>query len=264
MNLNQIGQMPFVCFILRFLSFLRFTLEDYFHSKRILIEVFLTFAFLFLLFNNKQPFLTGQFFGSVGAFSLALTLFTVSSVLSQGDQPAGYLLLIRRLDRTSYLLGLYFCALLLILLSFCIICAATFFLKPPSDLNFANFIVRTIPLVLNVGLVGAFLLLLTPMVLSTGWRLLLLSLLALAFSSSFVSGYFLQTLPKDFVQILSGMQALLSYPLLPILRGFALMLEQRTGTPEFTVLITQGALLAIILLTAIYSFRQRELTFLNE
>jgi hypothetical protein len=43
-----------------------------------------------------------------------------------------------------------------------------------------------------------------------------------------------------------------------------MMIEQHNRTPEFIVILTQGALLLIILLTAIYSFRQRELTFINE
>ena len=97
----------------RLLRFTWFTLLDYLRSGRILVELIAAVAFfyLFLTPRGDVPIEAGQFFALTGLFSLALTLYTVSSFMGMSDRPQGYLLLARHLDRGSYLLGFYLAAL---------------------------------------------------------------------------------------------------------------------------------------------------------
>lgn len=52
---------------------------------------------------------------------------------------------------------------------------ATIVLHQPVGLTVGNWLLGTLPLFLNVSLLGALMLLLSPMVVSSGWRLLILA-----------------------------------------------------------------------------------------
>ena len=97
--------------IRRLITFTRLILVEYIRSGRILIELTLAVAFWGLFLQNAQgprPFLTlTQVFTLAGIFTLLLTLYTTSAMLSLGDRPQGYIVLERALGRRGYLLGLY-------------------------------------------------------------------------------------------------------------------------------------------------------------
>src|SRR5262245_57917631 len=175
----------------RTLSFIIFTLTEYMRSGRILIELLasIVFFYLFLWRWTAQP---DYFFSTVGLFALGLTFSTISAMQSLGDRPQGYLILVRRIGRGTYLLGLYLAALLIVLGLYLLISLGTVLLQRITDLDARTWLLGTIPLLLNVALLGALLTLLAPMVLVAGWRLAILALVAIAFSGNLLGGLVMQ------------------------------------------------------------------------
>src|SRR5690242_12047242 len=153
----------------RTIRFVTFTLTEYARSGRILIELLasIIFFYLFLWRWTAQP---DYFFSTSGLFTLGLTFSTISAMQRLGDRPQGYLILVRRIGRGAYLLGLYLAALLVVLVLYLLISLGVALLQRIVGLDARTWLLGTIPLLLNVGLLGALLTLLAPMVLSAGWR----------------------------------------------------------------------------------------------
>lgn len=138
---------------------------------------------------------------------------------------------------------------------------ATIVLHQPVGLTVGNWLLGTLPLFLNVSLLGALMLLLSPMVVSSGWRLLILGLIALAFSSNFIGHPILDTLPTTVTNVLAGAQTILSWPLVPAFSGFALTLSRDYSGSALVIIIAQVSLLVTLLAVAVYAFGQRDLIF---
>src|SRR5262245_8552820 len=101
--------------ITRTLRFVAFTLVEYARSGRILVEFLATMVFFYLFFRRStSPMQGGYFFSAASLFTLALSFYTTSAMMGLGDRPQGYVLLVRRLSRASYLIGLYLAALAII------------------------------------------------------------------------------------------------------------------------------------------------------
>lgn len=115
------------------------------------------------------------FFTVSSIFIFGLTLYTMSVMLNLSDRPQGYMLLARRLSRASYLLGFYSTGLVILGSVYILMSLATIVLHQPVGLTVGNWLLGTLPLFLNVSLLGALMLLLSPMVVSSGWRLLILA-----------------------------------------------------------------------------------------
>src|SRR4051812_46906643 len=98
----------------RTFSFIVFTLTEYARSGRILIELLasIVFFYLFLWRWTAEP---DYFFSTAGLFALGLTFSTISAMQRLGDRPQGYLILVRRIGRGTYLLALYLAALVIVL-----------------------------------------------------------------------------------------------------------------------------------------------------
>src|SRR5919112_884135 len=110
----------------RIVIFARLSLTEYVRSGRVLIELTLAIAFWGLFFQNPRGFVTlDQVFQLSGIFTLLLTLYTTSAMLSLGDRPQGYIVLTRPLGRRGYLLGLYIAAVLVVWLTFLVIVVLT-------------------------------------------------------------------------------------------------------------------------------------------
>ncbi len=97
-------------------------LTEYIRSGRILVELTLAVAFWGLFFQNPRGFVTlNQVFQLSGIFTLLLTLYTTSAMLSLADRPQGYIVLTRPLGRRGYLLGLYIASVLVVWVAFLVI-----------------------------------------------------------------------------------------------------------------------------------------------
>lgn len=251
--------------ITRTLYFSLFTLIEYVRSWRILVEFLATGIFFYGFFVQHwgSAERDGElFFNLTCIFLMLLTFYTTSSVLSLADRPQGYLVLSRRIGKTGYLLGVYLAGMnILSTLYGLIMIAATVVGDKHGahrfDLN--QWFLAAPPLLLNVALLMAFLFLISPFVLASGWRLFLLFLIALALSGNFISGPVREKLSPLMRNLLSSAQTLLSWPLVPILSGFSLTLNSEHGFHAIVILIAQCSLLVSILGFALYLFSKREL-----
>jgi hypothetical protein len=243
----------------RTLSFIVFTLTEYTRSGRILIELLASavFFYLFLWRWTAEP---DYFFSTAGLFVLGLTFSTISAMLSLGDRPQGYLILVRRIGRGTYLLGLYLAALLIVLAMYLLISLGVALFQTIIDLDARTWLLGTIPLLLNVALLGALLTLLAPMVLVAGWRLAILALVAIAFSGNLLGGPVMQQLGA-LASALEVLRTIFSTPLLPAFTGFALSVSRDYSGIGFAIPLAQLSLTLSLLALAIYAFTRRELIF---
>lgn len=247
--------------ISRTLRFVGFTLVEYARSGRILIELLAGVAFFYIFFRRwSSPPPPDYFFSYTGLFTLALTFYTLSSILGLGDRPQSYVLLVRRLGRGGYLIGLYLAAVLVILAMYGLISLGVAIYNPVSDLGLGGWLLGTTPLLLNVALLGALLTLLTPMVLTSGWRLAVLALVAIAFSGNLIGGPTLVRL-GPLADVLGVLRAIFSTPLLPAFTGFALSLTRDYSGLSAAILLSQLSLAVGLLGLAVYVFSRRELIF---
>ncbi len=249
--------------ILRTLRFTGFTLLEYLRSARILLELIAAATFWYIFLRRSGQSIDAEYFFTVtGVFAPALTLYTMSAVIGLGDRPQGYVLLVRKLNRAQYLIGLFASALAIVSGVYGLVCLTSAFLNPPTNLTLAGWGLGTLPLLLNAALLSALLLMLSPLVFSPGWRLFVLGLIALAFSGSFISGPFLDSLPVTVIDVLRAVQAVLGAPLVPAFYGFQLSMTRDYSTIAAPVnLLAQLMLLISLLGLAIYAFSRRDLIF---
>jgi hypothetical protein len=238
--------------------FVIFTLTEYARSGRILIELLATpiFFYIFLWRGVAQP---DYFFTTTGLFTLVLTFSAVAAAQGLGDRPQGYLILVRGIGRGAYLLGLYLAALLVVLTLYTLISvAAALFQKIGFDAR--TWLLGSIPLALNVALLGALLTLLAPMVLPSGWRLTILALVAIAFSGNLLGGPTMERL-GPITTALEVLRTIFSTPLLPAFTGFALSLSRDYSGIGVAIPLAQLSLTLSLLALAVYAFARRELIF---
>lgn len=249
----------------RTLRFTIFTLLEYGRSARILVELIAAMAFFYIFLRKTgQSIDAAYFFTTTGVFVPALVLFTMSSMIGLADRPQGYIVLARRLGRAGYLLGLFLSAVLIAAAVYGLICIATALLNPPLDLTLQGWLLSTPPLLLNVGLMAALVLMLSPLVFPTGWRLFVLGLIALAFSSNFMGGTLREQLREQFsvgYTLLMSVQTMLSWPLVPAFSGFALALRPDYSGSAPVIIIAQLSLLVALLGLSLYAFSRRDLVF---
>jgi hypothetical protein len=243
--------------VLRTLAFAAFTLLEYLRSGRIWIELVAAGVFYLVFLRGEIP--AEKYFSLAGIFCLLLSLYTTSVIVGLGDRPQGYVVLARRVGRAGYLLGLYLSAMVVLTLAYLLIAALTAGLSQAAGLTVLRWASGSLPMLLNVALLSALLLMLSPLVFSAGWRLLVLTLIALAFSGNwdFLGNAALATLSPTVQSVLSSLQTILGWPLVPAFSGFALALDP-TYNSALTVLISQVSLLIALLGISIYSFSQRE------
>ena len=188
----------------------------------------------------------------------------ISVVFGIGDRMSSYVLMARRLGRTGYLMGLYLSALTIVVSIYLLISVVTLVLSRPPDLSAVSWLMGTLPLLLNVALMGALLLMLSPLVFSMGWRLLVLGIIALALSGNFFSTPMLEPFPQLALNVLDSLQTILGWPLVPVFSGFALALDRDYSGNAPVIIVAQCSLLVAMLSLAIYSFSRRELMFSGE
>lgn len=249
--------------MLRLLHFTGFTLLEYLRSGRVAIEIIAALSVYAIFF--RRPMNAEYFFSVCGVFTPVLTLYTMAAFIGLGDRPQGYVLLSRGIGRATFLLGLFLGACTIVAGAYGLLCIAVAALNRPTDLNLGGWFLGTLPLLLNIGLLAALMLMLSPLVFPTSWRLLVLGLIALAFSSNFLGGQLLETLPDAVRALLRALQALLGGPLVPAFYGFQLAVTRDYGSPTAIAnLLAQASLLVSLLGLSIYAFARRDLIFSSQ
>ena len=237
----------------RIATFTRLSFTEYVRSGRILIELTLAIAFWGLFFQNPRGFVTlDQVFQLSGIFTLLLTLYTTSAMLSLGDRPQGYVILTRPLGRRGYLLGLYSAAVLVVWLAFLVIVGLTLLVNRPLDFAARDLLIGSIPTLLNVALLGALMILLSSLVLKNTPRLLLLAAIAIALYTN--------SWPQARSNgLLSSLQAIFSWLLIPAMRGFQLAQTRTLADGGVAILFAQVAMTVLLLSLAMIAFVRRDL-----
>jgi ABC-type transport system involved in multi-copper enzyme maturation permease subunit len=242
------------------LRFTGFTLLEYLRSGRVAIEVIALLATWFIFLRREMD--AEYFFSVVGVFTPALTLYTMAAFIGLGDRPQGYVLLSRGVGRVIYLLGMFLAACAVVAGAYGVICLIVAATNQPADLSLAQWGLGTLPLLLNIGLLAALMLMLSPLVFPAGWRLFVLGLIALAFSSNFIGGTLLEAMPESLRTLLRAVQALLGGPLVPAFYGFQLAVTRDYGTSTALAnILAQASLLVSLLGLAVYAFSRRDLIF---
>lgn len=250
---------------MRTFRFAGFTLLEYIRSGRIALEIIVTLVVFFIFLRRVGMNMNAEYFFSVtGIYTPILTLYTTSAFIGLSDRPSGYVLLSRGLSRTNYLLGIFLSTLVIVSGSYGILSILVAILNRPLDLNLVGWMLGTLPLLLNIGLLAALMIMLSPLVFATSWRLFVLSLIALAFSSNFIGGPLFSALPNSVQSLLRAIQAVLGGPLVPAFYGFHLAVTRDySSATAIANIFAQISLLISLLSLAIYSFSRRDLIFSN-
>ena len=251
---------------MRTLRFIGFTLLDYLRSGRVALELIATVVVYFVFLRRVGLDMNARYFFSVaGIFTAVLTLYTAAAFIGLGDRPQGYVVMAHGVSRSNYLLGLFGAAMVVVSSCYGLLSIAVAIFNAPADLDLTGWLLGSLPMLLNVGLLAALMLMLSPLVFPTGWRLFVLGLLALAFSSNFIGGTVLETLPEAVRSILRAIQAVLGGPLVPAFYGFQLAVTRDySSATALANLIAQASLLVSLLGLAIYSFSRRDLIFSSQ
>ncbi|MGQ9925578.1 MAG: hypothetical protein ACUVS4_01785 [Chloroflexaceae bacterium] len=245
---------------MQLLRFTGFTLLEYLRSGRVAIELVATLAVYFVFL--RRPMDAQYFFSALGIFTPVLTLYTTAIIIGLGDRPQSYVPLAHGIGRGTYLLGLFLSSCALVTGAYGLLSLGVALLNPAVNLSQGDWLLGSLPLFLNIGLLTALMLLLSPLVLSTGWRLLVLGLIAVAFSSNFIGGVMLEALPEAGRALLRAVQALVGGPLVPAFYGFQLAVTRDYSTPTaFANLLAQALLLASLLGLSIYALSRRDVIF---
>ncbi|NJP06853.1 MAG: hypothetical protein HC837_15170 [Chloroflexaceae bacterium] len=250
--------------IMRMFWFISFLLTEYLISGRILVETIAIGAFYVLFLRSDTQIDASKFFSLTSIFMLGLTIYTMSMVMNMANRPQNYMVLARRLSRSGFLISLYFIALIILVTGYALLSAVTISLSTPQNLDLTNWFLGSLPLLLNVGVLLALLLMLSPLACSPGWRLLVMGLIAMAFSGSFVGSSVIEQLPDTFRRILSSLQTIFSWPLVPAFSGYVLSVQRDYTNNAFAILLAQASLLIALLGLAVYAFSRREIIFHDE
>lgn len=243
-----------------------FTLIEYLRSGRVLLELAAAIAcYVALLRPTGTPMNAGYLFTVLGIFGPAMAIVTTSYMIGLGDRPQGYIVLAHNVSRGAYLIGLFLAAVAVILAMYGTLCILVALFNRATDLDLIGWILATLPLILNVGLVAALTLLLSPLVLGAGWRLFALALVAIALSSNVIGGPTLNQIAGInplLVDVLRAVQTILSGPLVPIFYGYQLSVTRSfDSVAAWSNLLAQCSLLLAFLGLARYAFNQRDLLF---
>ncbi len=233
--------------------FTQLTLTEYARSGRILIELTLAVAFWGIFFQNPAVLLTlPQVFQLSGIFTMLLTLYTASSILSLGDRAQGYIVLTRPLGRRGYLLGLYLSAVIVVWLTYLVIVALTTIINRPVDFTLRDLLLGSVPTMLNVALLAALMILLSSLVLRNVPRLLLLAALAIALYSN--------SWPQVRAnRLIATLQSTFSWLLVPAMKGYQLAQTRSYAGGGGAILLAQLAMTILLLSLALSAFARRDL-----
>jgi hypothetical protein len=242
----------------------RFILSEYVRSGRILVELAAAVAFIWIFLrrpNDAAIMDANHFFSLTALFVLAQTIYTATVVTGLGQRAQGYVVLARPLGRRGYLLGLFLAPVIVGSLMFVVMLITVSIINTPQPADRWTplvWLAGGLPLLLDVALVSAITLLLSGLVLTQGWRLLVLGFVALALLGS--AELFTTTISPTSTggRIMGAAQALLGMPLTPLLAGFELAVRRLYSTQAVAIIAGQMALLFAVLAFAMFAFDRRD------
>jgi hypothetical protein len=243
----------------------RFTLSEYLRSGRILFELgaLIVFAYIFLRKPNTAAILYApQFFSMTAVFVLAQSIYTSSVLMNMGSRAQGYVVLARPLGRKGYLMGLFLVAVIIGVMNFVLCSLIVTLINRPFYWNLIIWGAGALPLILDVALVAALVMLLSGLVLTSGWRLLVLGVVALASLGSADIFSKVIALDSTFGKLLSAVRTLVGIPLTPLLAGFELTTQsaQRNyGAQSLAIVLGQIMLLVAVLAFSMTAFDRRDI-----
>ncbi len=240
----------------------RFTLSEYLRSGRVLIELgaLIVFAYIFLRKPNSAAILDAtQFFSMTAVFVLAQSIYTSSVLMSMGSRAQGYVVLARPLGRKGYLMGLFLVAVIIGTLNFVFCSLIVTLINQPVRWNFSIWGAGALPLILEIGIVAALVMLLSGLVLTSGWRLLVLGVVALASLGSADIFSKVIALDSTFGKLLSAVRTLVGIPLTPLLAGFELATKRLYSTQSLAIILGQITLLVALLAFSMAAFDRRDI-----
>ncbi len=249
----------------RTLSFSRFTVKEYVRSGRVLVEIMALVIGLWLFFlpQIKDGLDATYFFGVAGLLIPALAAVTTVLIMRLGNRPQGYVVLGRRLGRAGYLFGLYLSATFITLLSYALLLLVVLVgsrLINPVVISPVTWAQGTLPLMLNAGIVAAFVMILMPLLLPDWMRLLVLvSFLAVGVSGlSKEYGLFESS---NLGGLLERAADLLAIAITPVARGYMLATSHAYDSLAVETLLIQLGMVLILLGLALMMFCRREIIF---
>lgn len=243
----------------RTLTFAGFVLSEYLRSRRFLAELLVGVAVVPLFMPlGREELDVPQFFTVVGLFVLVQSAYTTWVVVGQGRRPQGYVVLARPLGRSGYLIGHYLASVAMTVLVYLTLTLAILSIQwatnhPPS-LSVEEWLLRTLPLLMDVAVISAFVTLITPLVLTPWPRLVALGLPVLALSSE------LKLLER--LEVALGatlLHELFDLVLFPIALGFGLAIQSGYTSGSVWIFGHQLALALALLAIALFAFHRREL-----
>lgn len=244
------------------LAWTRFTLSEYLRSGRVLIELgaLIVFAYVFLRRPNTAAILDAtQFFSMTAVFVLVQTIYTSSVLMSMGSRAQGYVVLARPLGRKGYLMGLFLVSVIIGIANFVLCSLIVTLINTPVRWNFVIWGAGTLPLILEIGLVAALVMLLSGLVLTSGWRLLVLGVVALASLGSADIFSKVIALDSTFGKLLSAIRTLVGIPLTPLLAGFELTTQRIYSAQSVAIILGQITLLVAVLAFSMAAFDRRDI-----
>lgn len=240
----------------------RFTFSEYLRSGRILVEIglLMVFAYLFLRKPNIEARLDAtQFFSMTAVFVLAQTIYTTSVLMNMGSRAQGYVILARPLGRKGYLMGLFLVAVLIGVGNFLLCSIVVSLINLPVRWNLVIWGAGALPLILDIGLVAALVVLFSGLVLTSGWRLILLGIVALAsLGNSDIFGN-LFALESTAGKLLAVVRTLVGIPLTPLMAGFELATQRLYSPQTIAIILGQITLLVAVLAFAMVAFDRRDI-----
>jgi hypothetical protein len=249
-----------IAWVRRTLWFAWFSLQEYARSGRIVVELAATVVAVWLFFYPRDlgGLAPQQFFSLGGLFIFALTAYTTVALMNLGNRPQGFVLVARPLGRKGYLFGLYAAVLAIATAMYLLLSVLAIGLNTlqgqPVYFTLIVWLAGSLPLLLDVALIAAFVTLVSSLVLSSMPRLALLALLTLAVSTDLLG-----PTASPLADLLRPVQALLGLPLLPALSGFALAVQQTYNQNAIAILLGQVAVTLVLLALSTYAFSRRDL-----
>lgn len=244
----------------------RFIWSEYQRTGRFLVELgaLIIFAYVFLRKPNIEAHLTAtQFFGMTAIFVLCQTIFTTTMMAGLGNRPQGYVVLARSLGRKGYLVGLFLVAFLISLVNLILCTIIVTIINKPVLWDAVIWGAGALPLILDIALVTALVLLLSSLVLSQGWRLSILAVIALASLST--SDIFTNTFDPNgsLGKILAAIRTVVGIPLTPLFAGFELAVTRQAYESNLNqalaILGGQAALLIAVSAFGFFAFERRDI-----
>ena len=246
----------------RIVAWTRFMLLEYTRSGRILVELvaLIIFSYVFLRKPNVDAHLTAtQFFNMTAIFVLLQTIYTSVIAIGMAQRSQSYVILARTVGRRGFLLGVFLLPVVIATINFLLCSLIASVINPPVIWNGVIWAAGALPLFLDILIVSAMVLLLSSLVLTPGWRLFVLAIVALAsLSSSDLLGPSLSidSLPG---RLLAAIRTLVAMPLVPLFSGFELAVQRGYSAEAVPILAAQVILTLAVLIFALAAFDKRDI-----